>query len=303
MIATSPNNTSSEPTAPIAEDGMLAENVGSLSGDQLCLLSKLFAILVATRNQALGFSYYMQRMEDLDPQCYLEFIREELHDHMNIGPISDSGDNYWKNLADDADLFERILTCKQAKTTPATYTDQGSCDVSDKILLRRFVEISRQNLEPANILDDYNEAALAMALGYALGRQGKYPELSSSKAIPRALLTTLDKCQNEGQIPRDINPWHPCTTPSRLPTPTHVQVVPGATNLPPPPQFNMAPRSGMFRASSTSGANWHITSPIFTASGSLQLRLPSLPLEVWFKVVVILLLFLLLVLQSFQLHN
>ncbi|KAI3570884.1 hypothetical protein IWW34DRAFT_550907, partial [Fusarium oxysporum f. sp. albedinis] len=116
MIAASPDNTSSEPTA---EDGMLAKNVGSLSGDQLCLLSKLFAILVATKNQALGFSYYMQRMEDLDPQCYLEFIREELHDHMNIGPISDSGDNYWKNLADDADLFERILTCKQAKTTPA----------------------------------------------------------------------------------------------------------------------------------------------------------------------------------------
>ncbi|KAK7575134.1 hypothetical protein V3481_017099 [Fusarium oxysporum f. sp. vasinfectum] len=229
MIAASPNNTSSEPTEPIAEDGMLAKNVGSLSGDQLCLLSKLFAILVASKNQALEFSYYMQRMEDLDPQCYLEFIREELHDHMNIGPISDSGDNYWKNLADDAVLFERILTCKQAKTTPAAYTHQGSCDVSDKILLRRFVEISRQNLEPANVLEDYKEAALAMALGYALGRQGKYPELSSSKAIPRALLTTLDKCQNEGQIPREINPWHPCPTPSRPPTPTRVQVVPSVS--------------------------------------------------------------------------
>ncbi|KAF6528361.1 hypothetical protein HZS61_008663 [Fusarium oxysporum f. sp. conglutinans] len=292
MIATSPNDTSSEPTKPIVENGMLAKKVASLSGHQLCLLSKLFAIRVASKNQALDFGYYMQRMEDHDPQCYLEFIRRELHDHMNIRAMSDSGNNYLDNLAHDAHLFERILTCEEAKTTPAKYTDEGSCDVTDQILLYRFVEIFRQNLQPTNILEDYKEAALAMALGYALGRQGKYPELSSYNAIPRALLTTLDKCQNEGQILRDTNPWHPCTIPSRLPTPRHVQVVPGATNLPPPPppQFNTAPRSG------TSG-NWHITSSIFTASGSLQLRLPSLPAEVWFKVAVILLL----VLQPFQL--
>ncbi|KAG7413134.1 hypothetical protein Forpi1262_v017181 [Fusarium oxysporum f. sp. raphani] len=163
MIATSPNNTSSEPTELIAEDGMLAKNVGSLSGYQLCLLSKLFAIRVASKNQALDFGYYMQRMENLDPQCYLEFIREELHGHMDIRPISDSGNNYLENLAHDAPLFERILTCKEAKTTPVTYTDQGSCDVSDKILLHRFVEIFRQTLQPTNILEDYKEAALAMA--------------------------------------------------------------------------------------------------------------------------------------------
>ncbi|KAF4455920.1 hypothetical protein F53441_1858 [Fusarium austroafricanum] len=294
MTMASPNNTSSEPAEHIIE-----QDVGGLSEDQLRILAKSFAIFIASKGQPLDLNYYMQKMEDIGPRLFLEYIREELHDHMNIGPISDSGDNYGENLAEDAKLFERILTCKGAKTTPAAYTDEGSCDVPDEVLLHRFGEIWSQNLDPVNTLANDRKPVLAVTLGYASGRRGEYPELSSSKAIPRALLGTLGKCQSESQVPGEINPWHPCPPPSKLPNPTHVQVVPGAKNVPPPPQPNMASRPGMFTASGTSSASWNIASSIFTASGSLQLRPANLSGEFGFKVAVILLL----VCQSLKLHS
>ncbi|EXK79417.1 hypothetical protein FOQG_15979 [Fusarium oxysporum f. sp. raphani 54005] len=304
MFLSQPGDTPSEARGHLTEpDDTPTNNADDLSWCQLNFIAQSFSIFISTEEQPSDLGCFMRDLEDRGPQGFLDYIRGRLHKHTNTSSRQDSGDNYEENLTEELKWFKDILTWKNNRTSPVAFTDDKSCDVNDTTLFHRFEVMRQPDVDWRGIPPGDIEIALVLILSYLLGERGEYPELSSGNAIRRALLTTLDKCQNEGRILEETNPSTHRIPPFNVPH--AARIGPGLTHLLPPPpppllpQPHMASTQNISKASVTFQHSWNIENSMCKSSGSFQFRLPSLPEESWFKVAMIFLL----ILHSFKLYN